>query len=130
MYFHILFFFSSRRRHTRLQGDWSSDVCSSDLCCPETPRVPELGYRVCRQRRGITSRVGERLIRKRTEWKQLQRAAPAERARDYKLRRDALKWLLVCCFGYTGYKNARFGQIEAPQAINALARGTPLGAKQ
>src|SRR2546426_2212249 len=28
MYF---FFFSSRRRHTRLQGDWSSDVCSSDL---------------------------------------------------------------------------------------------------
>src|SRR5256885_12959850 len=27
----ISFFFSSRRRHTRLQGDWSSDVCSSDL---------------------------------------------------------------------------------------------------
>src|SRR5256885_8796498 len=25
------FFFASRRRHTRLQGDWSSDVCSSDL---------------------------------------------------------------------------------------------------
>src|SRR5256885_4335953 len=39
------FFFSSRRRHTRLQGDWSSDVCSSDLSdiamvldeCIETP---------------------------------------------------------------------------------------------
>src|SRR3989454_1897451 len=30
LYF-IFFFFSSRRRHTRLQGDWSSDVCSSDL---------------------------------------------------------------------------------------------------
>src|SRR2546426_1913159 len=27
----LFFFFSSRRRHTRLQGDWSSDVCSSDL---------------------------------------------------------------------------------------------------
>src|SRR5688500_20136345 len=27
----MMFFFSSRRRHTRLQGDWSSDVCSSDL---------------------------------------------------------------------------------------------------
>src|SRR3989454_6498497 len=27
----MFFFFSSRRRHTRLQGDWSSDVCSSDL---------------------------------------------------------------------------------------------------
>src|SRR2546426_8399971 len=29
--FLLFFFFSSRRRHTRLQGDWSSDVCSSDL---------------------------------------------------------------------------------------------------
>src|SRR2546426_4334404 len=29
--FSYFFFFSSRRRHTRLQGDWSSDVCSSDL---------------------------------------------------------------------------------------------------
>src|SRR5690348_250424 len=27
----MLFFFSSRRRHTRWTGDWSSDVCSSDL---------------------------------------------------------------------------------------------------
>src|SRR5215467_7830264 len=27
----LFFFFSSRRRHTRLQGDWSSDACSSDL---------------------------------------------------------------------------------------------------
>src|SRR5207237_8365661 len=26
-----LFFFSSRRRHTRFKCDWSSDVCSSDL---------------------------------------------------------------------------------------------------
>src|SRR5256885_15112332 len=30
----MVFFFSSRRRHTRLQGDWSSDVCSSDLTTP------------------------------------------------------------------------------------------------
>src|SRR5699024_11999106 len=28
----VLFFFSSRRRHTRSKRDWSSDVCSSDLC--------------------------------------------------------------------------------------------------
>src|SRR2546426_1695897 len=31
IYHRLFFFFSSRRRHTRLQGDWSSDVCSSDL---------------------------------------------------------------------------------------------------
>src|SRR5207248_6487241 len=29
--YRTLFFFSSRRRHTRSYGDWSSDVCSSDL---------------------------------------------------------------------------------------------------
>src|SRR5437762_10645533 len=29
--FLFFFFFSSRRRHTRYIGDWSSDVCSSDL---------------------------------------------------------------------------------------------------
>src|SRR5688572_31491054 len=29
----FLFFFSSRRRHTRFDCDWSSDVCSSDLRC-------------------------------------------------------------------------------------------------
>src|SRR5438132_9125604 len=29
----LLFFFSSRRRHTRSLCDWSSDVCSSDLLC-------------------------------------------------------------------------------------------------
>src|SRR6266446_5354406 len=33
----LFFFFSSRRRHTRLQGDWSSDVCSSDLLAAENP---------------------------------------------------------------------------------------------
>src|SRR6267143_5572279 len=30
----FFFFFSSRRRHTRWNCDWSSDVCSSDLVCP------------------------------------------------------------------------------------------------
>src|SRR5438309_7202509 len=37
----MLFFFSSRRRHTRWNCDWSSDVCSSDLnLCFEGPRTP------------------------------------------------------------------------------------------
>src|SRR5690606_40019307 len=32
----LVFFFSSRRRHTRFSRDWSSDVCSSDLILPES----------------------------------------------------------------------------------------------
>src|SRR3989454_8300552 len=44
----VFFFFSSRRRHTRLQGDWSSDVCSSDLTPIAGPPVafepPSAGF--------------------------------------------------------------------------------------
>src|SRR5256885_7317077 len=39
----LCFFFSSRRRHTRLQGDWSSDVCSSDLI-PVQPDLSVAGH--------------------------------------------------------------------------------------
>jgi len=33
-----------------------------------------------------------------------------------------LKWMLVTCFGYTGYRNAKFGRIEVHEAITAAAR--------
>src|SRR2546429_8315138 len=39
MFVFILFFFSSRRRHTRCSRDWSSDVCSSDLKLHELNRL-------------------------------------------------------------------------------------------
>jgi len=99
-------------------------------CCPDASRIPELGYRVCQKRRGITSRVVERLIVRRSELKKLQKAALPDIAERFKLQRESLKWLLVCCFGYTGYKNARFGKIEAHEAINAVARETLLAAKE
>jgi len=98
--------------------------------CPDAPRIPELGYRICQKRRGITSRVVERLIAKRSELKKLLKKSPPDTALRMKLQRDAMKWLLVCCFGYTGYKNARFGKIEAHEAINAVARETLLVAKE
>src|SRR5690606_40319085 len=36
----VFFFFSSRRRHTRFSRDWSSDVCSSDLCFISSVKIP------------------------------------------------------------------------------------------
>src|SRR6266487_6435027 len=39
----FFFFFSSRRRHTRWTGDWSSDVCSSDLGRGAVGRQPDSG---------------------------------------------------------------------------------------
>src|SRR2546426_2421742 len=43
----FVFFFSSRRRHTRLQGDWSSDVCSSDLTSASSDRLQSELADVC-----------------------------------------------------------------------------------
>jgi DNA polymerase elongation subunit (family B) len=37
-------------------------------------------------------------------------------------RQALLKWVLVTCFGYTGYRNARFGRIECHESINAYGR--------
>src|SRR6266481_7807509 len=45
VYAHLrnFFFFSSRRRHTRWNCDWSSDVCSSDLNCARDERTGRAG---------------------------------------------------------------------------------------
>jgi DNA polymerase-2 len=42
----------------------------------------------------------------------------------------ALKWMLVTCFGYLGYRNARFGRIEAHEAVTAFGRESLLQAKE
>jgi DNA polymerase I len=42
---------------------------------------------------------------------------------------SVLKWMLVTCFGYTGYKNAKFGRIEVHEGITARARDVLLAAK-
>src|SRR2546426_10240094 len=47
------FFFSSRRRHTRLQGDWSSDVCSSDLTYVLSSGYYDAYYRKAQQMRAL-----------------------------------------------------------------------------
>src|SRR5206468_6468573 len=48
----LTFFFSSRRRHTRSDRDWSSDVCSSDLARMPAGRVPEYEDIIARLRGG------------------------------------------------------------------------------
>ena len=48
----------------------------------------------------------------------------------YEARASAQKWLLVTCFGYLGYKNARFGRIEAHEAVTAYGREALMRAKE
>jgi DNA polymerase-2 len=38
--------------------------------------------------------------------------------------------LLVVCFGYLGYKNARFGKIESHEAVTAISRELMMQAKE
>jgi DNA polymerase elongation subunit (family B) len=91
-------------------------------CCPDSKRrVPELLYHVCEKRRGLIPRVVKPLVQRRIAFKKLAKAQP-ERKEMYKHRADVLKWVLVTCFGYTGYKNARFGRIECHESINAYGR--------
>jgi DNA polymerase II len=52
------------------------------------------------------------------------------RVETLKARTAALKWLLVVCFGYLGYKNARFGKIESHEAVTAMSRELMLQAKE
>jgi DNA polymerase-2 len=47
-----------------------------------------------------------------------------------KARSSAEKWLLVTCFGYLGYRNARFGRIESHEAVTAYGREALMRAKE
>jgi DNA polymerase II len=93
--------------------------------------VPEIGYPVCQCRKGIVPLTLEPLLTKRLALKRAARALPEGPEREVLRRRQvALKWLLVTCFGYLGYKNARFGRIEAHESTTACGRDTLLRAKE
>lgn len=71
------------------------------------------------------------LVEKRLAYKREARALPeGEQRETYTRRATAHKWLLVTCFGYLGYKNARFGRIEAHEAVTAYGREMLLRAKE
>lgn len=93
-------------------------------CCPESKlRVPELGYNICEKREGIVPRTLKMILKKRATYKRLRNEAEDLESRQvYNRRQKALKWILVTCFGYLGYKNARFGKVDAHIAVCAFAR--------
>lgn len=101
-------------------------------CC-KNARVPELGYTICERREGIIPATLRTVVRKRGIYKKKKKELKA--AHDpawmlYDRRQNALKWMLVTCFGYLGYKNARFGRIEAHESVNAYSRESILRAKE
>jgi DNA polymerase II len=101
-------------------------------CCAgdAAARVPEIGIAVCRRREGLVTRTLRPILERRAAYKALRRAAAGERRAVYDQRQTALKWILVTCFGYLGYRNARFGRIEAHEAVTAWSREKLIQARE
>ncbi len=95
-------------------------------CCPDSKiRVPELDYNICEKRTGIIPNGLGLLLEKRTRYKKLKKSTEDSKLRGiYDARQTALKWVLVSCFGYLGFRNAKFGRIDAHMAVCAFARKT------
>lgn len=100
-------------------------------CCRPGRPIPEIGTYTCERRRGLVPDTIAPILVKRRLLKERQKAAADPETRDFfKMRQTALKWLLVVCFGFLGYRNARFGRIEAHEATTAWGREKLLAAKE
>jgi DNA polymerase elongation subunit (family B) len=93
-------------------------------CCPNSKlRIPELGYNICEKKIGIVPKALKPVIKKRLLYKKLKSETEDERLREvYDNRQTALKWILVTCFGYLGYRNARFGTVDGHIGVCAFGR--------
>jgi len=93
-------------------------------CCPDSAnRVPELEFNICERSAGIVPLSLKILLDKRARYKAAKKNAVDEESKTrYVQRQSALKWILVCSFGYLGFKNARFGKIDAHIATCAFSR--------
>jgi DNA polymerase-2 len=99
---------------------------------PTAELIPELALYVEQDRPGLVPQTLAPLLQKRLALKARMAELPSwhPRRSSYKAYASAHKWLLVTCFGYLGYKNARFGRIEAHEAVTAFGRETLLRAKE
>jgi DNA polymerase-2 len=91
-------------------------------CCKDDGtgiKVPGLDFHICTKREGIISKSISLPLKKRLKYKAYVRKTGSVR---YNFTDIALKWVLVVSFGYLGFKNARFGKIEAHQTVCAFAR--------
>jgi DNA polymerase-2 len=103
---------------------------------PETVVLGEYNPRtslpITRAERGLVPETLQPLLEKRIAIKSQLLVLPKwdPRRKRYKAAASAHKWLLVTCFGYLGYKNARFGRIESHEAVTAFGREILLRAKE
>ena len=108
----------------------SPEVINCSCCNPDISRVPGLPYHICEKREGIVSLSLRIPLQKRILYKQKTKHLDYPEKLKYEKMQEALKWILVVCFGYLGFRNARFGRIEAHQTVCAYSRRFLLDAWQ
>ena len=112
----------------------SPETINCQCCAETTETVPGLGYRICdKHNPGLVPATLRIAVEQRARYKRLKKqwkGVDNVEFTKYDRRQTALKWMLVSCFGYLGYKNARFGRIEAHESVNAFARDMILTAKE
>jgi DNA polymerase, archaea type len=93
-------------------------------CCPDSHlRIPDLNYNICEKRTGIVPKSLKLILDKRIAYKRLKEIIKDPKIRDaYDNRQIALKWILVTCFGYLGYKNSKFGTVDGHIGVCAFGR--------
>jgi DNA polymerase-2 len=93
-------------------------------CCPDSPiRIPELGYHICTKRLGMVPKTVDLALTKRLNYKRLRDQTQSPQLKQvYEGRQVALKWILVTCFGYLGFKNSKFGTVDGHIGVCAYAR--------
>jgi DNA polymerase I len=99
-------------------------------CCPDSHRrIPELNYNICEKRMGIVPKALQLVVTKRQRYKRLKEEVTDPRLKEiYDNRQVALKWILVTCFGYLGYRNSKFGTIDGHIGVCAFGRAAFLKA--
>ncbi len=107
----------------------SPETINCDCCAGAAP-VPEIGHTICQRRRGLVPQVLDHLLERREYYKRRKRESSGPMRSTYDQRQTALKWCLVTSFGYLGYRNARYGRIEAHESTTAYSREMLLRAKE
>jgi DNA polymerase II len=112
--------------------DFISMYPSLMVRCNISPECVPHGLHETHDQPGLIPRTLAPLLDKRVKLKlRMQTLADKNPQKQYdKMRSEALKWLLVTCFGYLGYKNARFGRIESHEAVTGAGREALLLAKE
>ena len=102
----------------------SGETVNCKCCANSGIKVPETSYHTCGRRRGIVPETIQMLLERRDILKNILASEKLSAAETevIELKSSALKWCLVTSFGYTGYKNAKYGRREAHEAITAWGR--------